>query len=58
VISSFLIACYVGNSVPVVGVGLLAGLTSSMRAHIIFALVVAGFAVAGLMVGMKYAPAR
>lgn len=54
VISTYMIACYLGNSVPVVGIGLLSGITSSMTAHIIFAAVVAAFAMIGLITGIKY----
>ncbi len=55
-VSSYLIACYIGNSVPVVGIGLISQIASSMPAHIIFAVVTGAFAVTGLVTGVKYAP--
>lgn len=58
VVSSYLIAVYFGNSIPVVGLGLLSGVVSSLTSHAIFAGVVAAFAVIGLITGWKYPPAR
>ena len=54
VVSSYLIAVYVGNSVPVIGIGLLTAVTGSLAAHLTFAIVIALFAVAALAVGAKY----
>ncbi|HEX3106315.1 MAG TPA: MFS transporter [Terriglobales bacterium] len=56
VVSSYLIACYLGNSVPVVGIGFLSRLTSSTIAHLAFGVVVAAFAAVGLLAGIKYPP--
>jgi MFS family permease len=56
VVSSYFIACFAGNSVPVVGIGLISQVASSMTAHLIFAVVIGAFAVVGLMTGVKYAP--
>jgi MFS family permease len=56
VVSSYLIACYLGNSVPVVGIGFLSRLVTSLTAHIIFGAVVAAFAIIGLIAGVKYPP--
>jgi sugar phosphate permease len=56
VVSSYLIACYLGNSLPVVGIGFLSRLTSSITAHLIFGVVVAAFAGVGLLAGIKYPP--
>ena len=56
VVSSYLIACYSGNSIPVVGIGSLSEVTTSMNAHVIFACVVGTFAVIGLITGVKYTP--
>ena len=58
VISTYMIFCYLGNSVPVVGIGLLSRVTSSLTAHIIFAVVVAALAIIALGAGVKYAPNR
>ena len=56
VVSSYMIFCYLGNSVPVIGIGLLSGIVGSMAAHSIFAGVVAGLAIIGLVTGVRYAP--
>jgi MFS family permease len=56
VVSTYMIFCYLGNSVPVIGIGLLSGIATSMTAHLIFAIVVAALAVIGLVTGVKYAP--
>jgi MFS family permease len=56
VVSSYLIACYIGNSVPVMGIGLFSQIANSMTAHAIFAAVIGAFAVVGLVTGVKYAP--
>lgn len=56
VVSSYFIACFAGNSVPVVGIGLISQIASSMTAHLIFAVVIGTFAVVGLVTGVKYAP--
>lgn len=49
VVSSYLIAVYLGNSVPIIGVGVLSAATSSAIAHIAFAAVIAALAVAALL---------
>jgi MFS family permease len=49
VVSSYLIAVYLGNSLPIVGVGLLSARTSPLTAHIVFAAVLAVLAVAALL---------
>ena len=49
VVSTYLIAVYLGNSVPIVGVGLLAALTAPLTAHAVFAAVIAALAVAALL---------
>ncbi len=46
VVSSYLVACYVGNSVPVIGIGVVSALAGALLAHIVFAVVITGFAVA------------
>lgn len=50
-VSSYLLMCYLGNSLPVLGVGLLATLLAPPTAHALFAVVVAGLAVAAIVVG-------
>ena len=49
VVSSYFIACFVGNSVPVIGVGLLSALTGALPASIVFACTLAVLAVAALV---------
>ncbi|MFZ2004278.1 MAG: MFS transporter [Stellaceae bacterium] len=49
VVSSYLIAVYLGNSVPIIGVGVLSAATSSAVAHAAFAAVIAALAVAALL---------
>lgn len=49
VVSSYLIAVYLGNSVPIIGVGMLSAATSAATAHGAFAAVIAALAVAALL---------
>ncbi|SRR5579871_1355631 len=53
VVSSYLVAVYAGNSVPVVGIGLLAAITSSITAHLSFAAVITLLACIALAVAIK-----
>lgn len=48
VVSSYFIACFVGNSVPVIGIGILATLTNPLTASEAFAVTLAVLAVAAL----------
>lgn len=52
VVSSYLVAVYGGNSVPVIGVGLLAAVTNSTTAHVAFAVIVTVLAGTALIVGV------
>jgi MFS family permease len=58
VVSSYLIALFGGNSVPVIGVGLLAAATTPLAAHVTFAIVVSLLAGIAALTGVKYAPDR
>lgn len=51
-VSSYLVMCYLGNSLPVLGVGLLATMLMPATAHEIFALVVAALAATAILTGM------
>ena len=51
VVSAYLLMCYLGNSLPVLGVGLLTTLIEPPRAHAIFAAVVATLALAAIVTG-------
>jgi MFS family permease len=56
VVSSYLVACFAGNSVPVIGIGVLSSLTSTLFAHVTFAAVITALAGIAAVTGMKYAP--
>jgi MFS family permease len=56
VISSYLIALFAGNSVPVIGIGLLAAATGSAVAHVTFAAVITVLAGIAMLTGVKFAP--
>jgi MFS family permease len=58
VVSSYLVACFAGNSLPVIGIGLMAAATSSLTAHITFAAVITVLAGIAAATGIKYAPRR
>jgi len=53
VVSSYLIAMYLGNSLPILGIGLMADSVGSVPAHLVFAAVIAVLAATALAVGMK-----
>lgn len=53
VVSSYLLMCYLGNSLPVLGVGLLATALAPPPAHAIFAAVVAALAMAAVLIGTR-----
>jgi predicted MFS family arabinose efflux permease len=48
VVSSYYIACFVGNSVPVIGVGVLSRYTNPFIASVVFACTIATFSIAAL----------
>ncbi|MGH6671642.1 MAG: MFS transporter [Xanthobacteraceae bacterium] len=56
VVSSYLVACFAGNSLPVIGIGLMAAATSSPIAHIAFAAVITALAGVAAVTGIKFAP--
>jgi MFS family permease len=56
VVSSYLIALFAGNSVPVIGIGLLAAVAGSLVAHVSFAAVITALAGVACLTGIKYAP--
>jgi MFS family permease len=55
-VSSYLIACFAGNSVPVIGIGLLSAKLGSLTAHIVFAAVITALAGMAFWTGRKFAP--
>jgi len=56
VVSSYMIALFAGNSVPVIGIGFLSAATTPLTAHIVFAAVLTVLAGIALLTGLKYAP--
>jgi len=57
VVSSYLIALFAGNALPVIGIGLMAVAAGALVAHVIFAAVITALAGVAALTGIKYAPA-
>ncbi len=58
VVSSYLIALFAGNSVPVIGIGFLSSMTDTFVAHVVFAAVITVLAGVAALTGIKYAPSE
>jgi MFS family permease len=58
VVSSYLIALFAGNSLPVIGIGLLAAVAGSLAAHVSFAVVITALAGIAALTGIKYGPSK
>jgi MFS family permease len=58
VVSSYMIALFAGNSVPVIGIGFLAAATTALTAHATLAAVITLLAAIALLTGLKFAPER
>jgi hypothetical protein len=58
VVSSYLVVCFAGNSVPVIGIGLLSAAAGALTAHATFAAVITALAGIAAWTGVKYAPAE
>jgi predicted MFS family arabinose efflux permease len=56
IIASYILFMYAGNSLPIIGIGLLSGVTSSLTADVTFAIVIAACAVLALIMGAKRLP--
>ncbi len=56
VVSSYLVALFAGNSLPVIGIGLMAAEAGAPAAHIIFAAVITALAIVAALTGIKYGP--
>jgi sugar phosphate permease len=54
VVSSYFVCCFIGNAVPVIGVGVIASFAGSATASTVFAAVIALFAVVALVFGLRY----
>lgn len=48
VVSSYYIACFVGNALPVIGIGILSTVTDHLVASLVFAVTIGAMAVAAL----------
>jgi MFS family permease len=53
-VSSYLVACYAGVSLPVIGIGLISQFADSLVANLVFAIVIAVAALIALFVGLRY----
>jgi sugar phosphate permease len=53
-VSSYLIALFAGNSVPVIGIGLLSAELGPLKAHMIFAAVITALAGLAFWTGAKF----
>lgn len=56
VVSGYLIAVYLGNSLPVIGIRLLSAGVGAPAAHVVFAVVITLLAAAALITGGRYVP--
>ena len=56
VVSSYLVAVYLGNSLPIIGIGLMSEVAGTLTAHVVFAVVIGLIAAMALAVGLKYPP--
>ncbi len=56
VVSSYMIALFAGNSLPVIGIGLVAAVAGSLVAHVVLAAVISVLAAVAAFTGLKYAP--
>jgi MFS family permease len=58
VVSSYFVALFAGNSVPVIGIGLLSAEASTFNAHVTFAVVITALAGVAAVTGIKHPPAK
>ncbi|MGY3443600.1 MULTISPECIES: MFS transporter [unclassified Bradyrhizobium] len=54
VVSTYFVCCFIGNAVPVIGVGVLSSLTDTIVADIAFSATIAAFALVALIFGAIY----
>jgi predicted MFS family arabinose efflux permease len=54
--ASYILFMYAGNSLPIIGIGLLSGLTSPFTADVTFAVIISACAVFALVIGAKRLP--
>jgi hypothetical protein len=53
VVSSYFICCFLGNALPVIGIGVLSTFTNMTIADLAFACMIAAFVVVALMFGLS-----
>jgi hypothetical protein len=58
VVSSYLVVCFAGNSLPVIGIGVLSAIGGSLVADVAFAGVITALAGIAFATGIKYAPSN
>ena len=58
VVSSYLTALFAGNSVPVIGIGVLSATTDTLVAHVVFAGVITVLASIAALTGIRFAPSE
>ena len=58
IVSSYLIALFAGNSLPVIGIGVLSSITGALLAHVTFAAVITALAGIAALTGLRYAPSN
>jgi len=58
VVSSYLVVCFAGNSLPVIGIALLSEVAGSLAADVTFAAVTTVLAGLAFLTGIKYGPDR
>ena len=58
VVSSYMIAIFAGNSVPVIGIGFLSAASTAFTAHVIFAAVLTVLAGVAMLTGLKFRPGK
>ena len=54
VVSSYFVCCFVGNALPVIGVGVISSVANSIIADVVFSGVIAAFAAIALVFGLIY----
>ena len=56
VVSTYYLVTFIGNSLPVIGVGIITAASSRLVANVVFAVTIATLAIAALSTGLKYRP--
>jgi hypothetical protein len=58
IVEGYLIAVYLGNSLPIIGIRLLSDFVSSTAAHLAFTVIIGLLAAVAFATGTKYVPQR